>query len=162
MKRISTRFITQGAVIAATYVVLTFVSNLLGLASGAVQLRISEALTVLPYFTPAAIPGLFIGCLLSNLLTGSAAWDVIIGSAATLIGAVFSRLLRKNKWLVPVPPILANALIIPFVLRFVYGAAGTVPFFMLTVGAGEIICCGVLGLPLLRLLESRGGVLFRQ
>ncbi|NLV50493.1 MAG: QueT transporter family protein [Clostridiales bacterium] len=162
MKRISTRFITQGAVIAATYVVLTFVSNLLGLASGAVQLRISEALTVLPYFTPAAIPGLFIGCLLSNLLTGSAAWDVIIGSAATLIGAVFSRLLRKNKWLVPVPPILANALIIPFVLRFVYDAAGTVPFFMLTVGAGEIICCGVLGLPLLRLLESRGGVLFRQ
>ena len=87
MKNKKTLFITQSAMIAALYVAATYAANLLGLASGAVQLRISEALTVLPAFTFAAVPGLFIGCAAANLLTGCALWDVVFGSAATLIAA---------------------------------------------------------------------------
>ena len=90
-KSFNTLLLVQAAMIAALYVVLTFIANELGLASQAVQLRFSEALTVLPYFTPAAIPGLFIGCLLSNVLTGLALPDIVFGSIATLIGAVFTR-----------------------------------------------------------------------
>ena len=81
-------FLTQAAVIAAIYVVLTIFISAFNLASGAIQVRISEALTILPFFTPAAIPGLAIGCLLSNLLTGAAGYDVVFGSLATLLGAV--------------------------------------------------------------------------
>lgn len=136
---------TQGALIAALYVALSFVSYSFGLSGNAVvQMRLSEALTVLPAFMPAAIPGLTIGCLLTSVLTGSAIWDVVFGSLATLIGALGTLALRKNKWLAPIPPILANALILPPVLAKVYGGA-TVPVFILTVGLGEIICCGVLG-----------------
>ena len=81
-------FITQGAVIAAIYVVLTYIVSLLGLTNGVIQVRLSEALTILPVFTPAAIPGLVVGCVISNILTGAVIWDVIFGSLATLIGAV--------------------------------------------------------------------------
>lgn len=105
--------LAQAAMIAALYIVLTFIANLLGIASGAVQIRFSEALTILPYFTVSAVPGLTVGCLLANILTGCALPDIIFGTLATLLGAVFTRLLRKYKWLAPVPPILANALIIP-------------------------------------------------
>ena len=101
-------FVVQAALIAAIYVVLTYFISAFNLASGAIQVRISEALTVLPYFTPAAIPGLAIGCFLSNLLTGCLPMDVLFGSLATLIGAIGSYLLRKNKWLVPIPPIVSN------------------------------------------------------
>ena len=120
-KSFNTLLLVQAAMIAALYVVLTFIANELGLASQAVQLRFSEALTILPYFTPAAIPGLFIGCLLSNVLTGLALPDIVFGSIATLIGAVFTRKLRRYKWLAPIPPITANTLIIPPVLLFAYG-----------------------------------------
>ena len=156
-------FIVQGAAIAALYVVLTLFSNIFGLASGVVQVRISEALTVLPFFTFAAVPGLFVGCVISNLLAGSAIWDVIFGSAATLIGAVGTYLLRKRtKWLAPLPPIAANTMIVPFVLAFAYGAEEGIPFLMLTVGAGEVISCGVLGLILLKALEKRSKDIFGQ
>ena len=91
-------FITQGAVIAAIYVVLTYLVNLLGLANGVIQVRLSEALTILPVFTPAAIPGVFIGCLISNLINGAVIWDVIFGSLATLVGAIGTYLLKnRNK-----------------------------------------------------------------
>lgn len=143
------RFMTQGALIAALYVVLTFIANLLGIASGVIQIRFSEALTVLPFFTPAAIPGLGIGCLLANLLTGCAAWDVVFGTLATLIGAVFTYLLRRWKWAAPIPPIVANMAIVPFVLQLVYGAEESWGFLVVTVGAGEIISCGILGMLLL-------------
>ena len=93
-------FLTQAAVIAAIYVVLTIFISAFNLASGAIQVRISEALTILPFFTPAAIPGLAIGCLLSNLLTGAAVYDVVFGSLATLLGAVGTYLLRKHKFFV--------------------------------------------------------------
>ena len=148
-------FITQAGMTAALYTVLTLTIAAFGLANGAVQIRISEALTVLPYFTPAAVPGLLVGCVLSNILIGAPIWDVIFGSLATLIGAVGTYFLGKyvNKWLSSVPPILANTLIIPFVLKYAYGAEDALPFLMLTVGIGEIISCGVLGSLLLGALE---------
>ena len=136
----------QAAMIAAIYVVLTFAANAFGLANYAVQVRFSEALTILPYFTPAAIPGLFVGCLLSNILTGCMPLDVVFGSLATLIGACGTYALRRYKWLAPVPPIVANTIVVPFVLAYVYQFEGSIPYFMLTVGAGEIISCGVLGM----------------
>ena len=152
MKR--TKFITQSAIIAALYVVLTFVANSLGLASGAIQVRLSEALTILPYFTPAAIPGLFLGCLLSNILVGSVLWDIIFGSIATLLGALGTYALRKYKWCAPIPPILSNAIIVPFVLVYAYGVTDALPFLAFTVGAGEVLSAGVLGMILLKSLEK--------
>lgn len=138
--------ITNGAMIAALYVVLTGLARLFGLDSGVIQIRVSEALCILPCFTPAAISGLFAGCLLSNLLAGAVVWDVIFGSLATLIGAVFTYILRSNKFLAVLPPIISNTVIIPFVLAYAYGFEGGIPYFMLTVGIGEIISCGVFGL----------------
>ena len=157
-----TYFITQAAVIAALYVVLTLAISAFNLASGAIQVRISEALTILPFFTPAAIPGLFIGCLLSNFITGCAIWDVIFGSIATLLGALGTYFLRKNKWLAPLPPILSNTIIVPFILIFVYGLEDALPFLMLTVGIGEVISCGVLGMILLFALSKYRNILFGE
>ncbi len=161
------KYIAQGAMIAALYVVLTLVANAFGLANAAIQVRISEALTVLPFFTPAAIPGLFVGCILSNILTGCLPLDTVFGSLATLLGAfgtyIISRKLRHNKtaqWLAPVPSIIANMLIVPFVLAYVYRFEGSIPYFMLTVGIGEVISCGFLGLVLLYALNNRKDELF--
>ena len=162
MKNKKAYFITQAAVIAALYVVLTLFINAFDLASGAIQVRISEALTILPYFTPAAVPGLFIGCLLSNFMTGAAIWDIIFGSLATLIGAIGTYLLRKWKWCAPLPPILSNTIIIPFVLTYAYGIPGGIPFFMLTVGAGEVLSCGVLGMILLFVLQRYRNIIFKN
>lgn len=154
MKNSKTLFITQAAIIAALYVVLTLLANALGLSNYAIQLRFSEALTILPFFTLAAIPGLFLGCLISNLLTGAIIWDVIFGSLATLLGAVGTYLLRRVKWLAPLPPIVANTIIVPLVLYYAYRIPGSVPYFMLTVGIGEILSCGVLGMLLLFILQK--------
>lgn len=153
--------LVHAAMIAALYVVLTFLANSLGLASSAIQIRFSEALTVLPYFTPAAIPGLFAGCLLSNILTGCALPDIVFGSLATLIGAVFTRKIRKYKWLAPVPPILANAVIVPFVLLYAYGIKPLWLSFV-TVTIGEMISCGVLGMILLFSLQKYASRIFIQ
>ena len=153
-------FLTQAAMIATLYVVLTFIANALGLASGVIQVRLSEMLTVLPFFTPAAIPGVTIGCLLSNILTGASLMDIIFGSLATLIGAIGSYLLRRNKFLVPLPPILANAIIVPWILRLSYGVPDAIPFMMLTVGIGEVISCGILGLALIFILSKHKKQIF--
>ena len=153
--------LVQAAMIAALYVVLTFIANALGLASQAIQVRFSEALTILPYFTPAAVPGLFIGCLLSNILTGCALADIVFGSLATLVAAILTRKLRKNKWMAPLPPIAANAIVVPFVLLYAYGV-GPLWFTFLTVTAGEIISCGVLGMLLLFALQKYAGRLFSE
>ena len=155
-------FITQAAVIAALYVVLTYVAALLGLSSGAIQVRFSEALTVLPYFIPSAIPGVTIGCFLANLLTGSAVLDIVFGSIATLIGAVGSYFLRKHKWLVPLPPIIANVIIVPWVLQAAYGMTDAYWYLMLTVGAGEVISCYIFGMILLFALDKHKKTIFRQ
>lgn len=158
MKNKKIVFICEAAVIAALYVVLTYVFS--AFASGVIQVRVSEALTVLPAFTPAAIPGLVIGCLLSNTLTGCVLLDIIFGSIATLIGAIGSYLLRRHAWLVPIPPIVSNMIIVPFVLRFAYGAADAFPFMIATVGAGEIISCYLLGMLLYGALKKANRPLF--
>ena len=164
MKETNTRLITMGAAIAALYVVLTLIANAFGLANYAIQVRFSEALTILPYFTPVAIPGLFAGCIISNILTGAMPLDVIFGSLATLIGAIGTNILKKKftiiKWLAPLPPIIANKIVVPFVLAYVYKFDGSIPYFILTVGIGEVISCGILGMILLFSLEKYKSRLF--
>lgn len=151
---------TQAAMIAALYVVLTLLANALGLANYAIQVRFSEALTILPYFTPAAIPGLFAGCLLSNIITGCAPMDVVFGSLATLAGAVGTYALRKNKWIAPIPPIVANIIVVPLVLTYVYKFEGSLIYFGITVGIGEVISCGLLGMILLFALDKHRRTIF--
>ena len=161
MKDQRIKLICQGGIIAALYLALTLLANALGLANYAVQVRFSESLTILPYFTPAAVPGLFVGCLLSNILTGCALPDIIFGSRATLIGAVATYMLRnKSKWLAPLPAIVSNAIIVPFVLLYAYGIE-PLWFSFVTVTAGEIISCGVLGMLLLNALRKYDSVLFK-
>ncbi|MFR7992455.1 MAG: QueT transporter family protein [Lachnospiraceae bacterium] len=159
MMKHNSRYITTAAMIAALYVVLTMIANALGLASQAIQLRFSEALTVLPYFTAAAVPGLAVGCLLSNVLAGGVIIDVIFGTIATLLGALGTYALRKYKYAAPLPPIIANTLIIPFVLKYGYHI-DELWYSFLTVGAGELLSCGVLGLLLLTILQKYKKFLF--
>ena len=163
MRKISVLFVTQAAVIAAMYVVLTFVSSSMGLASGEIQIRLSEMLVILPAFTPAAIPGLFLGCLLSNLLTGCTVIDIVFGSLATLVAAILSYQLRNHKYplLVTVPPVVANMIVVPFILKFSYGVPLPIPVMMATVGIGEVISCMVLGSVLYFALDKRP-VIFHQ
>ena len=160
MKKMSTRKIVLGGSIAALYVALTFLAAAFGLASGVIQVRLSEALTILPVLMPEAVPALTIGCVLANLLTGCAPWDVVFGSLATLIGACGTWLLRKKPAIAWIPPVISNMVIIPFVLQQVYGVPDAWWFLALTVGAGEIISCGILGMllyhSLRRVPEFRG------
>ena len=153
-------FLAYGAVIAALYVVLTL--PFASFAFGPIQFRFAEALTILPYFTPAAIPGVTIGCFLANLLGGAPLMDVVFGSLATLIGALLSYALRRKKWLVCIPPILSNTIIVPWVLRFAYGVPDAVPYLMLTVGIGECIAVGILGNLLLYALQPLKQALFEK
>lgn len=140
-----TTYLTYGALTASLYVILSLLSNMFGLASGIIQIRISEMLTVLPVFTSAAIPGLFTGCIISNILTGCAPWDIVFGSLATLIGAFGTYLLKNHKILALIPPIASNTAIIPWVLSLVYCFEGSIFYFTVTVFAGELISCGILG-----------------
>ncbi len=153
--------LAYGAAIAAIYVTLTMVFA--PISFGPIQFRISEILCVLPFFTPAAVPGLFLGCFLANLFCGAAVLDVVFGSLATLIGAAGSLYLgKKSRWLVCLPPILANTVIIPWVLRYAYGSTDLIPFAMVTVGGGEILAIGVLGNMLLFTLDRYKGLLFKK
>ena len=158
------KYLAQAGIIAALYIVFTVIANAAGLASGVIQVRISEALTVLPFFTPAAIPGLFLGCLLSNIIGGCVIWDIIFGSLATLLGALGTYAIRKKlpDWCAAIPPIIANTLIVPFVLSYAYEVPDSIPFLMLTVGAGEVISCGILGILLLKLLKPHRNVIFGE
>ena len=159
MKNKNVTFLTQAAMIAAIYVVLTYVFA--PFSFGEVQIRISEALTILPLFTPAAIPGLFVGCLVGNILGGAILPDIIFGSIATLIGAIGTYMLRQHKQIFgTLPPIIANIVIVPFVLRYGYGVALPIPFMMLTVGIGEVASCLVLGLVLYTALSRYRNTLF--
>ena len=146
MKQNDARKLAVGGVIAALYVALTYIAAAFGLASGAIQVRLSEALTILPVFTSTAVPGLTVGCVLANLLTGCAPWDVVFGSLATLLGAVGTRLLKDKPYIAWIPPVVANAIIVPFVLQKVYGVEDAWWYLTLTVGAGEVIACGILGI----------------
>lgn len=160
MKRNKILYLCQGAVIAAMYVVLTFISNTVGLSSGAIQVRISEALCILPVFMPAAaIPGLTIGCFLANLFMGNPALDIILGSAATLIGALGTYALRKYKYISLLPPILSNMIIVPVVLRVAYHLPDAYLYLVATVGIGEVISVGILGFILRATLEKNKAAL---
>ena len=168
MKKNQTRELTMGGMIAALYVVLTFVAQALGLASGAIQVRLSEALTILPVFTAAAVPGLTVGCVLANLITGCAMWDVVFGSLATLLGAIGTRLLRSKPLIAWIPPVLSNTIIVPIVLMKVYGVGsdGVLPWLSgllpgglfiplaVQIFIGEMISCCLLGLLLYKATES--------
>ena len=155
------KFVTHAAIIAALYVVLTYIANAAGLASRDIQCRLSEALLVLPMFTPAAIPGLFAGCFLSNLLTGCMAADIVFGSIATLMGAVGAYFLRKHHpSLSTSVNVIANMIIVPLVLKYTYGLDGGLWYFFVTVGIGEIISCTVLGTLLYGSLKKHEKMLF--
>lgn len=154
-----TGYITQAAVIAALYAVITYA--LAPISYGAVQFRLSEALCVLAAFTPSAVPGLFVGCLVANVLGTAVPMDVIFGSLATLIGAAGTYALRKRKMLCLLPPILANTIIVPYVLAYAYGATDAIWFMMITVGIGEIVSVGIFGSILKLGLERYGHILYR-
>lgn len=169
MRNKKVTMITQGAIIAALYVVLTMIANAMGLANYAIQVRFSEALCILPFFSFAAVPGLTIGCLIANLLTGAMVWDVLFGSMATLIGAIGTYLLRKHKFLMMLPPVIANMIIVPYVLRYGYGITWeidgvdwAIPYFATTVGIGEIISVCLLGGVLLNALLPYKNIIFKE
>lgn len=169
MRKNKVIMVTQAAIIAALYVVLTFIANAMGLANYAIQIRFSEALCILPYFTSAAVPGLYLGCLIANILTGACIWDILFGSLATLIGAVGTYLLRKHRILMMFPPVVSNILIIPFVLRYGYGIIWeyqgmdlAIPFNAVTVGIGEFISVCLLGSLLLKVLLPYKHIIFKK
>ena len=145
----STRSMTRGALIAALYVGLCYVSTIFGLSSGAIQFRIAEALCILPVFMPEAIPGLFIGCIISNMIAGGVIWDIVFGSIATLIGAIGAYILRgvpeNLKWTATLPTLVANMVIVPFVLMYAYGIEAGFFALALSVGIGEAVCAVVGG-----------------
>ena len=160
-RKISSISLAQGAVIAAAYVALTIIFA--PVSFEAIQVRISEALTILPFFTASAVPGLTVGCLLANIVGGATLPDVVFGSLATFIGAVGTRLLRNSKpYIAIIPPIVANTLIIPFVLRYAYGIDLPIPLMMATVGFGEIISCGMLGILLYKALLTHRKEIFKM
>lgn len=154
MRRNKIRFITTAAVIAALYVALTYAFA--GLSYESVQFRISEMLTVLPYFTPAAIPGLTLGCMLANIASPLGPIDIIVGGLATLIATLLTRILPK--WLAPIPPIVSNAVIVGIELHYL----SNLPFVptMLSVGFGEAVVCLVGGYILIFTLDKMGGKIF--
>ena len=159
-KKFNVRELVQGAIIAAVYALLTIF--LAPISSGLVQCRVSEAMSILPYFTFSAVPGLFIGCLLANLLTGAAVYDVIFGSLATLAAAYITYWMRNrvSKYLAPLPSVVINALVVGWLLTYVYQIG--VPYWLAAgyVAIGQAIACFALGLPLMKLLERFRGKLF--
>ncbi len=139
-----TKMLAEASIIAALYVILTMISAAFGLSSSYIQLRLSEALCILAIYTPAAIPGLTAGCLIGNILSGCTVLDIVLGSFATLIGASASWRLRKREIWAIASPIIANAVIIPFIIHLDYGLnkAYLVAFPILI---SETISIGLLG-----------------
>ena len=160
MKKNSTLYLTRGAIIATIYVTLTLFSAVFGLDKGVIQLRLSESLCILPVFFSEAVPGLFIGCLIANLVTGATALDVIFGSIATLLGAIGARLLRnlpeKLIFITTLPTVMANVIIVPLLLKYAYALDGALWFFALTVGIGEIATATIIGTILYGVLKRSG------
>ncbi|OPX42235.1 queuosine precursor transporter QueT [Ruminiclostridium hungatei] len=156
--------LTVSAMIAAVYLALTML--FFAISFSPMQSRLAEALTVLPYFTPLAIPGLFVGCLISNILGGNGIWDIVIGSLATLLSAFLTYKLTfdrpRRKWLAPLPPVIINAVVIGAMLSVLY----ELPLFvtMFEVGVGQVIACYVAGFPLMLLFErsKKIGELFKR
>ncbi|PKM40366.1 MAG: hypothetical protein CVV04_03960 [Firmicutes bacterium HGW-Firmicutes-9] len=159
-KKFTVRALAQGAIIAAVYALLTIF--LAPISSGLIQCRVSEAMSVLPYFTFSAVPGLFIGCLIANLLLGASIYDVLFGSLATLIAAYITYAMRKHvtKYLAPLPSVIVNALVVGWLLTYVYQVG--VSFWVAAgyVAVGQAIACFALGIPLMKLLERFRDKLF--
>ncbi|MGB4661930.1 MAG: QueT transporter family protein [Mobilitalea sp.] len=148
----NTKFLIQAAIIAAVYATLTII--LMPFSYGVMQVRVSEALTILPFFTPAAIPGLFVGCIISNMVGPYGLMDMVLGSGATLIAAVGSYYLRSKPLLVPLPPVIANGIIIGGMLYYAYAVPIPLIACILWVAAGELIACYGIGYPLLKILKK--------
>ncbi len=161
-KRNKTALLTRGAIIAAVYVVLTYITNLFGLASGAVQIRLSEALCVLPIFFPEAIGGLTLGCFIANLVTGCIPTDIIFGSFATFLGAWGTYFFRKKTPVAIMSPILSNIVIVPLVLKYAYGLGDAWWYFVLTVGVGEVISCALVGSLVIRFVGKNLKILQKK
>ena len=154
-----TLFLVQSAVIAALYAALTLAFA--PISYGLMQVRISEALSVLPLYTPAGVPGLFLGCLLANLIGGMGVYDVVFGSLATLLAAGCTWLLRnRSRYLAPLPTILFNAVIVGAMMAFLFDVGESFGLCMLYVGAGEAIACYALGVPLTFALDKLKGKVF--
>ncbi|MDH8676566.1 QueT transporter family protein [Fusibacter bizertensis] len=144
-------YVVKAGVIAALYVVLVMVFSFSSF--GPIQFRIAEALTILPYFTSAAIPGVFVGCLIANIVGGAVIWDIIFGSLATLLAAYLSYKLRKKAWLVTVPPILINTIVVGFLLKLAYGIPDGLLVLMGGVLMGELVSVFGIGMILLNALK---------
>ncbi|SDY49336.1 QueT transporter family protein [Tindallia californiensis] len=146
-----TRFMVHAALLAAIYVVITIAFA--PISYGPIQIRISEMLTVLPFFTPAAIPGLFIGALIANAYGGLGIIDVVVGSSATLIAALIT-FKMKRKMFAPLPPVLVNAVIIGAMLSYLF----QLPLLptMIYVGLGQVVACYGLGYPFMMAIEKYG------
>ena len=152
----STRRIAVAGIIAALYALLAYFSSVFGVAFGPIQCRFSEALCVLPFLTPAAVPGLFLGCLVANLLSPYGALDIVFGSLATLLAALWTSRMKRAA-LAPLPPVLCNAVIVGAVITVQQVPMelfwGTFAYNAVTVGLGEALSCYVLGGLLLRTLS---------
>ncbi len=153
MKAVSqnTRTLVRAAIIAALYTVLTLL--LQPLSYGEVQIRFSEALTILPVLLPEAVPALAVGCLLANILGGCTIFDIVFGTLATLLAALCTRKLRDRFWLAALMPVLFNGVIVGAVVHYCYAPIFPLPLSMLSVAAGEAVACLVVGPVLLRVLR---------
>lgn len=161
MGKFSTKDLTLAAMVAALYAVMGYFGSFFGLTFGPIQFRFAEALTVLPFLFPATVPGLFVGCVIVNLLSPYGVFDIVVGSAATLIAALWTGRL-KNRWLAPLPPVICNTLLVGFTIGWAEagGFTAALPAAWawngFTVGAGELGACYVLGMLLLELLPRIG------
>ena len=155
--KFTTQNLAMAGSIAALYAVMAYFSSIFGVAYGPFQCRFSEALCVLPFLFPAAVPGLFIGCLAANLLSPYGALDIVFGSLATLLAAVWTARV-KHKWLAPLPPVICNAVIVGAVIAVETAPGSLFPasfaYNALTVGAGEAVACFALGGLLLHYLPQ--------
>ena len=150
-QKLSIHSLAAGGIVAAAYVALTLLFAPISFAQ--IQFRIAEALTLLPVLSASSVPGLFIGCLLANLITGQPWQDIVFGSLATLLAAVLTRRLKKILWLAALMPVVINAVVIGLMLYFAYGLHPYISF--LTVGAGQAAVCYGLGVPMVKVLEKR-------
>lgn len=155
--KINIKFLVHGAIIAALYVILTIIFA--PISYGPIQVRLSESLTILPFFTGAAIPGLFVGCVIANIYGGGGMVDIVFGSLATLIAAYMTFKVPK-KALAPLPPVVINAFFIGLILNYILN----VPLLMtiIWVGLGQLIACYGIGYPLLLVLEKYKHTLFKD
>ena len=160
-KKWSTKDLTLAAMVAALYAVMGYFGNVFGLTFGPVQFRFAEALTVLPFLFPSTVPGLFVGCVIVNLLSPYGPLDIVVGSAATLLAAVWTSRV-KHRWLAPLPPVICNTVLVGFTFGWAEANGFTAALPMawlvngLSVGVGELGVCYILGLLLLELLPRIG------